>query len=293
VFIFRPRAQIFGLIVLASIFLLSACKSELDKSDPRNLTAMISVEGSDTMLTLLKAWAAAFKKQNPEIPISITSDDSGGGIAALINRTADLAAASRDMTDAECTLVNSKGVRLKKITVARDAIAIVVNPNNPVNAITLQQLEDIYMGKLSNWKQVGGKPEPIEALSREKSSGTFRYFQEHVLHGKNDSAALEVVASTETVIDVVEKDSGAIAYVGLGHAMAAGNKVKMLQLKLMDKSQGVSPSRVSLTADYPLSRPLIIFVDQNPKESVEKFVKFCMSDEGQTLVAKTGYVSIR
>ncbi len=272
---------------------LAGCQSAPNPADPRNLTAMISVEGSDTMVSLLKSWADAFKKSNPEIPISITSADTGVGVASLINRTSDLAMASRDLTDDERSLAHVKGVHLKKYTVARDAVAIIVNVANPINAIGLDQLEKIYMGELTNWNQLGGKNLAIEGLSREKSSGTYEYFQTHVLHGKDPSNSAVLVASNQGIIDKVRKDPGAVAYVGLGYAAAAGNKVKVLGIKLIATSKAVTPSKSSLTDDYPLGRPLIIFADDAPKHSVEAFVNFCLSNEGQKLVPATGYVAIR
>jgi phosphate transport system substrate-binding protein len=290
--VFSAIASVFLNLALA-LLCLSACQTQPNGSDPRNLTAMISAEGSDTMVSLLKSWADAFKTHDPEIPISITSADTGDGIASLINRTTDVAMASRDLTDAERELAHSKGVHLKKYTVARDAIAIIANSANPVAAITIEQLEKIYMGQLSNWSQLGGKDLSIEGLSREKSSGTYEYFQTHVLHGKDNANSAILIASNKSIIERVKTDPGAIAYVGLGHAAAAGNKVKILAIKLMATSKAVSPSKSSMTDDYPLGRPLIIFTDANPKHSVEKFVNFCLSDEGQKLVAATGYVAIR
>jgi phosphate transport system substrate-binding protein len=290
--VFRATASVLLNMILA-LLCLSGCHTQPNASDPRNLTAMISAEGSDTMVSLLKSWADAFKTHDPEIPISITSADTGDGIASLINRTTDVAMASRDLTDGERELAHSKGVHVKKYTVARDAIAIIANSANPVSTITLEQLEKIYMGQLSNWSQLGGKDLSIEGLSREKSSGTYEYFQSHVLHGKDNANSAIMIASNKSIIEKVKTDPGAIAYVGLGHAAAAGNKVKILAIKLMATSKAVSPSKSSMTDDYPLGRPLIIFTDENPKHSVEKFVNFCLSDEGQKLVAATGYVAIR
>ena len=278
---------------LFALLWLSGCQTGPSPSDPRNLTTMISAEGSDTMVSLLTTWADAFKKANPEIPISITSADSGDGIASLINRTTDLAMASRDLTDDERVLAHTKGVHLKKYTVARDAMAIIANCSNPVKAVTVDQLEQIYLGQLSNWSQLGGKNLPIEGLSREKSSGTYEYFQAHVLHGKDNANSAVLISSNEGIIARIKKDPGAIAYVGLGHAMAAGDKVKILAVKMMANTKGVIPSKTSLTDDYPLGRPLLVFTDASPKHSVEKFVNFCLSDEGQKLVAPTGYVAIR
>ncbi len=288
----KSLAPVLAVAAITSL-LLGACKTEPRASAPGNLSAMVSIEGSTTMLTLLNAWAKAFKAKNPDIPISITTDDSGGGIASLINSTTDLAATSRDLTSDEYDLANSKGVHLKKFTVARDAVAIIVNPTNPVKSISLQQLEAIYTGQLDNWSQIGGKSESIEGLSREKSSGTYRYFQEHVLHGRDTDNSAKLISSTERIVDMVAKDRNAIAYVGMGNAATAGTKIKILPLKLLEHSQPVSPSQTSITRDYPLSRPLLVFTDEHPKPSVEKFVQFCMSDAGQASVPETGYVPIR
>jgi phosphate transport system substrate-binding protein len=295
--------RVFSLLVVvlfAACFLLEACEtpppshtSVTKVSDPRSLTALISVDGSSTMVALIKAWTLEFKKTNSDVPVSITSNDSAGGIASLINRTTDIALSSRELTDAEAALAHSRKIEIERFTVARDAIALIVNPANPVNSVRVDQLEKIYSGQINNWSELGGKAIPITRLSREKESGTFSYFKEHVMHGKDCSGSTKLIPSVAQTIDMVSSDPSAIGYVGLHHALDAKLKVKMLGLKLVDASAPVKPSAVSSVEDYPLSRPLLIFADKNPKGSTRRFIDFCMGAEGQSLVAKTGYIPIK
>jgi phosphate transport system substrate-binding protein len=287
-------------VLIAACFSLEACESPPPShtavtkvSDPRSLTALISVDGSSTMVALIKAWTVEFKKLNTDVPVSITSNDSGGGIASLINRNTDIALSSRDLTESESALAHSKGIEIQRFTVARDAIAFIVNPLNPVDVMKVDQLEKIYSGQINNWNELGGKSVPINRLSREKASGTFAYFKEHVMHGKDCSSSTKLIPSVAQTIEKVSTDPSAIGYVGLHHALEAKLKVKILALKLVDAATGVKPSAVSSVDDYPLSRPLLIFADQNPKSSTKKFIEFCMGSEGQKLVSKTGYIPIK
>jgi phosphate transport system substrate-binding protein len=283
-------ALTFGL----AVFVLISCKLGDGPMDTKGQAkARLSVEGSSTMVLLIKAWVEHFHTLNPNVSISVITDDSGGGIAALLNGTTDLAAASRDLTTAENRLKEMHGVRLKKYTVARDSIAIVVNADNPIRDLTLEQLEGIYAGGIENWRQLDWKDMPIDAISRESSSGTYNYFQQHVLHGKDTIQSVRIASSSGQILDLVASNPGAIAYVGLGHALAAGAKVKILPLKLTARSLPVQPSTYSTTNDYPLSRPLLILANERAQPAANEFVRFCLSDAGQKLVPATGYVSIR
>ncbi len=287
-------------VLIATCFLLEACESPppshssvTKADDPRSLTALISVDGSSTMVALIKAWTAEFKKLNTDVPVSITSNDSGGGIASLINRNTDIALSSRDLTPEETALARSKGIQIQRFTVARDAIALIVNPNNPVDVLKVDQLQKIYAGQINNWSEVGGKSLPITKFSREKESGTFAYFKEHVMHGKECASSAKLIPSVAQTIEKVSADPSTIGYVGLHHALEAKLKVKILALKLIDSTAGVRPSAVSSVDDYPLSRPLLIFADENPKGSTKRFIDFCMGEQGQKLVSKTGYIPIK
>jgi phosphate transport system substrate-binding protein len=270
----------------------TSCRRLETHEDPSALTATVTVEGSDTMDFLVRAWANEFMRYNPAVHVSVTAADSGKGIAALIGRTTDLAAASRDLTADEANLVKMRGIKLRKVTVARDAIAVIVNPANPVNELKLSQLKKIFAGDFSNWKELGGPAKKIDLFCREESSGTYKYFQQHVLEESDYSDSIKAVPNSKAMVDAVEKDKWSIGYVGLRQALSAQNKIKLLSLKLFDSAHAALPTKLSTTGDYPISRPLLIFQDSNPKQSVKQFIKFCLSDQGQKVVVDNGYVSV-
>jgi phosphate transport system substrate-binding protein len=232
-------------------------------------------------------------KLHPDVPVSVTSDDSGSGITALINRTTDVAAASRSLTAEEEKLILQKGEHLRKITVARDAVVILVNTGNPVDDMTLDQLRDIFSGSKKNWHDFGGPNKKIEVFTREKESGTYNYFQQHVLKGQPYAKSSTELQSSSAVTQAVEKQPWAIGYVGLGYAADAGTKVKIVKVKIQEGAAAVAPTQASAVDAYPLSRPLIIFVDKEPKPSVQQFVDFCLSDDGQKIVTAAGYVGLK
>lgn len=280
-----------AITAVLSILILSAC-AKSDAPDPRNLTTMVSVEGSDTMTDLVKKLAETFMKQNENVPVSVSGDDSGRGIQALLNKTTDLAAASRDLTPEEEKLAHQKRIHLRRVTIARDSIAIIVNERNPVNQMTMEQLRKIYSGEFKRWRDVGGEDKPIELCMREPASGTSSYFREHVLAGGEYAASARSFNSHEAVTHEVAARPSAIGYVGMGSATASGAKVKSIDLKLTAASSGVEATPVSTTGDYPLSRPLFFFLERQSKESVQKFVDFCLSEDGQKLVVSSGFVKV-
>jgi phosphate transport system substrate-binding protein len=277
---------------LASLVICASCNSETH-DDARGLTAMVSVEGSNTMGKLMQRLAKAYMEKHPNVPVSLTSDDSGSGIAALINKTTDLATASRDLSQEEMKLLSTRREHLRKITIAGDAVVVLVNPANPVSELTLKQLHDIFTGSLKNWRELGGANKAIHIFSREKQSGTYSYFQQHVMDGEAYGASATMFPSTEAITAAIEDDPYSIGYEGLSNASAAASKVKMLRLKVTGNGPAVAPTVASEVLDYPLSRPLIIFVDHRPKQSVRQFLDFCTSDDGQKIVTAEGYARLK
>ena len=204
-----------ALIVISLLAVsLSSCNGSV-REDPRGLTALVSVEGSNTMTALMQDWAKAFMATHAGVPVSITSDDSGSGIDALINRTTDLATSSRDLTGPEIKLIAERGEHLKKVTVACDAIVVLVNPENPVSQLTLAQIRSIFTGSKRNWQDFGGPNQQIRLFSREKESGTYTYFLQHALKGEPYGSCAKVLPSTEAITEAVEKERWSIAYEGL------------------------------------------------------------------------------
>ena len=217
-------ARILGLLLILPI-LIGSCASSSGGSQnpPQGSTSYIENKGSDTIVNLALAWAEEYQKENPDVRISVTGGGSGTGIAALINGTVDIANASRQIKPEELAQAKSKGIDPKEFVIARDAIAVIVNPNNPVSELTLQQISDIYSGKIKNWKEVGGEDRPIVRLSRETNSGTHVYFLETVLRlGQADNKTLFsmdtlLLPSSEGIVYEVRQNPNAIGYDGLGY----------------------------------------------------------------------------
>ena len=254
----------------------------------------ITIKGSDTMVHLVSDWAEAFMKEDPNVEVAVTGGGSGTGIAALINGTTEICASSRDMKEKEKQQAKEKGIETKEVVVARDGIAVVVNPKNPVKELDMQQLAQIYTGAYTKWNQIGGSDKEILVFSRESSSGTYAFFQEHVLKNKDYTPKAKLMPATSAIIESVSTDEDAIGYVGLGYALAAGSKVKIIGVKADANSLAVMPSDETVTSgQYSISRPLYLYVPTKTKAEVTAFVDFCLSDAGQEIVKKEGYVTIK
>ena len=230
---------------------------------------------------------------HPDADLSVTGGGSGTGIAALLNGTTDVCAASRTMKPSERDLASEKGIEPVELVVGRDGIAVVVNPANPVDSLTLEQIRKIYTGAYDRWSQVGGPDEPIVVLCRESSSGTYVFFQEHVLQKRDYRQDARLMPATSAIIQSVSSDQWAIGYVGLGHAMEAAGKVNILPVKTDDGSPPVVPSEQTvLSGDYSIARPLHLYTAGEPTGVVRQFIDFCLSSEGQRIVRQTGYVAL-
>jgi len=277
-----------GLLLLTAI---AGCDS-----GPKQQSAPVqtlSIKGSDTMVHLVSSWTEEFMKAHAEADISVTGGGSGTGIAALINGTTDICAASRGMKDKEQNLAKENKVSPVEIPVARDGIALIVHPENPVNSLTIDQLRLIYTGKITNWKEVGGADTPILLLSRESSSGTFVFFQEHILNKEDFSPSARLLPGTSALVQAVAADRGAIAYVGLGFAEEAKSKAKTLGVQAKDQPKPVVPSEETVVSGaYPVSRPLFFYTNGIPKDTIKQFIDFCLSPAGQKIVRETGYVPV-
>ncbi|MFH1021498.1 MAG: PstS family phosphate ABC transporter substrate-binding protein [Pseudomonadota bacterium] len=253
----------------------------------------LSIKGSDTMVHLVSSWTEEFMKAHAEADISVTGGGSGTGITALINGTTDICAASRGMKEKELKLAGDKKISPVEIPVARDGIVLIVHPENPVNGLTIDQLRLIYTGKVTNWKEVGGPDTPILLLSRESSSGTFVFFQEHILNKEDFSSSARLLPGTSALVQSVAADRGAIAYVGLGFAAEAKGTVKTLGIQAGDQAAPVVPSEETVSSGaYPVSRPLFFYTNGAPTDTTKQFIDFCLSPAGQKIVRETGYVPV-
>lgn len=225
--------------------------------------------------------------------ISVTGGGSGTGIAAMLNGTTDICAASRQMKKQEFAMAEQKKITPIRYVVARDGIAVVVNPKNPVSTLTIEQLGKIFTGAYTNWNQVGGPDQPIIVLSRESSSGTYVFFQEHVLGKKDYTTNARLMPATSAIIQSVGEDAWSIGYVGLGYAVEAGNKVKMLAVKADDKSPAIVPSEETVVSgEYSIARPLQLYTNGEATGTIKEFIDYCLSPAGQKVVRETGYVPL-
>ncbi len=284
----RFTTVLFTLVIAA--ILLTGCSRNDGGSEEKTF---ITVKGSDTMVHLASTWAEAFMEENPGIEVSVTGGGSGTGIAALLNGTTDICAASRKIKDKETKLATQKGIQAKETIVARDGIAIVVNPSNPVSELSIEQIGKIFTGATPTWDAVGGKSAGIEVLSRESSSGTYVFFQKKVLSKKDYSQKAKLMPATSAIVQSVSSNENAIGYIGLGYAAAAKGKVKVLSVKANSSSPAVIPSEATVkSGEYEVSRPLQIYTNGEAKGVVKKFIDFCLSARGQEIVKETGYVAI-
>jgi phosphate transport system substrate-binding protein len=247
------------------------------------------------MVNLALAWAEDYPRVQPNIRISVTGGGTGTGIMALINGTADIANCSREMKPEEITAIKSKGITPVQFIVARDAIAVVVNPTNPVDNLTLKEISDIYVGNVTNWREVGGDDRPIVLLSRESNSGTYMYFLEHVVRlGEKDSTLLFspntlLMPSSEGISAEIRQNPNAIGYDGLGYVTP---DQKMLAVAPEEGDHYVLPSLATVDdGTYPISRPLYMYTAGEPTGHVKSFIEWVLRD-GQSIVSKLGFVPL-
>ena len=282
---------------LISLFILTSCASN-SSSNPSSDSSALYIEnkGSDTIVNLALAWAERYQSEHPEVRISVTGGGSGTGIASIINGTVDIANASRQIKQEEIEDAKSNGIDPVEFIVARDAIAVIVNPENSVNQLTLQQISDIYSGKITNWKEVGGEDRPIVKLSRETNSGTHVYFLETVLRmGNSEDETLFsmdtlLLPSSEGIIVEVRQNPNAIGYDGLGYVP---DDLKMIAIAEEEAGQYVLPS-ISTVNDktYPIARDLYMYTDGEPTGVIKEYIEWILSDEAQQIVAELGFVPV-
>jgi phosphate transport system substrate-binding protein len=291
-----------GIYFTGLIFLLlfSACNRAAQVTPGGSNNAQSSTivnKGSDTLVNLALAWAEEYHKLHPEIEISVTGGGSGTGIAALINGTVDIANASRQIKPEEIQQAKANGVTPKEFVVSRDAIAVIVNPDNPVKELTIQQLSDIYSGKINNWKEVGGEDRVIVRLSRETNSGTHVFFLENVVRmGDPNNKTLFatdtlLLPSSEIITAETRDNPNAIGYDGLGYVTP---EVKMIAIGQDAAGPFVFPSADTVNSGrYPIARDLYMYTNGEPTGKVLDYINWIMTPEAQAIVKDLGFVPIK
>ena len=285
-------------LLLAAFLFLAACASGGPSTGgtPAPAAGAVDDKGSDTMVNLALAWAQAYEVEHPDINVSVTGGGSGTGLAALINGTADIANASRAIKPEESSAIEANGQKPVEFIVARDAIAVVINPGNPVSQLSLPQLSAMYSGQITNWREVGGEDRPIVLLSRETNSGTHVYFLENVLRlGKKVDTLFSpdtlLLPSSEGISAEVRQNPNAIGYDGLGYVTA---DMKTVAVSSKDGGPFVLPTIATVNdKSYPISRDLYMYTAGEPTGAVKDYLDWVLGPAAQQIVAQLGFVPVK
>ncbi len=248
----------------------------------------ITVKGSDTLVILAQKWAEVYMGEHKDTKIQVSGGGSGTGFAALQSQTTDLCDASRKAKPAEiANCIKAFGKRPTEYKVALDGLSVYVNPENKLTELTVDQVGDIFTGKIKNWKEVGGPDAPITVYSRENSSGTYEFFKEHILKGKDFAASAQTMPGTAAIVQAIVKDKNGIGYGGAAY----GGNSKLLSIKKDENSPAIAPTEENvMTGTYPIWRHLYVYV--NPaldKGELAAYMNWIRSDEGQKYVKDIGY----
>ena len=302
---FGSRSSNFiSFLLVLSLFLVSCSKKDESSlsngSSTKEEKITIQNAGSDTMVNLAQAWAESYASLEQKISVEVSGGGSGTGIAALINGTVDIANCSRSMKPSEIEkAVQNTGKEPKELIVGFDALAVYVHKENPLEKISLQQLADIYgeQGKMTTWSKLdiqyaACKSDEIIRVSRQSNSGTYVYFREAIL-GKTGDFKLgsRDLHGSKDVVELVANTPCAIGYSGMGYAT---DHVKMLKVSKKDGGQTAGPSvENTLNGTYPIARPLYIYSLGEPSGDVKKYLDWILSEAGQSIVSKSGYVPVQ
>jgi len=287
------------IFLVVSLLALTACADNSTSTD-NNISASdrsyIENKGSDTIVNLALALAEAYQDLHPNIRVSVTGGGSGTGISALINGTTDVANASRQIKPEEIEAIQASGTDPIEYKIARDAIAIIVHRDNPIDSLTLQQISDIYSGNINNWNELGGEKRPIVRLSRETNSGTHVYFLEKVLRlGDKSNQTLFsqdtlLLPSSEVISAEIRDNPNSIGYDGLGYVT---EDMKVIAVAEDSDKKPVLPSIETVNNNtYPISRNLYMYTAGEPPFFIMEYLDWIQSPEAQSIVIELGFVPL-
>ena len=271
--------------------LVAAAVLAVVSAEPSVAARGLTIKGSDTMVILGQRWAEAYMGARQGSVVQVTGGGSGTGIAALINGTTDICMSSRPMKDDEKFKLRDRYQTLGvEIPVAKDGLSIYLHEQNPVKELTIAQLREIYTGRATNWRQVGGNDAPIVIYGRENSSGTYVYFKDHVLLGRDFSPRCQTLPGTAAVVNAVAKDPNGIGYGGAAYAKG----VRDCAVRKDAKSPAVLPTAATVRdGSYPITRFLYFYTRTKPAGAVRQFTDWVLSADGQSLATKVGYFPVR
>lgn len=244
---------------------------------------IIGISGSDSMLVLTRLWAEEYMQERPGVSVYAWGGGSAKGIKDLIAGRVEIAAVSRPLLASEARRLAEtfRTVGLSHM-VAKEALSIYVNPQNPIKDLSIEELRLIFTGKIRNWSELGGLDHPIVVVRRSPASGTYHYFKEHVLEGAEYTEAARVMSDTNSIVEVVEENPFAIGYGGVAYGKPLHSRIS-----------GVAPTEGNIREGfYPITRYLYLLTVSSPRGGTKAFIDWVLGLEGQRLVREAGYVSL-
>ncbi|MCU0638557.1 MAG: phosphate ABC transporter substrate-binding protein [Candidatus Krumholzibacteria bacterium] len=277
--------------LLKSLFRFSFLMTALAMSaaimaGPAITAETIVIDGSTTVGPIAKAFAEYYMSLHKDVNITVSESGSGNGAKSIVNGTCDIADMSRFMKPTEFAAAVEKGRMPVAHVVAVDGIAMIVNPANPVKALTVEQVRGIYTGAIRNWKEIGGPDVAIVRISRDTNSGTYETFESLVMNKEKIHEGVEYVGSNGAIRQRVQSTPAAIGYVGLGFV---DRSVKALDIN------GVMPERNTVASGkYPIARPLFMFTNGYPElgSHLHAFVTLYLTERGQEIVEEIGFIPV-
>tara|TARA_B100000378_G_scaffold35792_1_gene26898 strand:- start:583 stop:1452 length:870 start_codon:yes stop_codon:yes gene_type:complete len=281
----------FGALLV--LLLALACGGADGSSGARR--TVIQNKGSDTIVFVALAWAENYGDVNPSVAVAVTGGGSGTGISAMVNGTVDIANTSRAMTESEIEEARSRGIDPIEHVVGFDALAVFLHPDNPLDALSISQLAEIYAegGAYEAWSDLGVSipgcsSDEIIRVSRQNNSGTYAYFKEAVL-GQDEykPGSLDMNGSSE-VVDLVGNTPCAIGYSGLAYA----TEIVEMPCILTDRGDCVSPSAESaIDGSYPIARPLFMYTAGEPTGMIKEYMDWILGEAGQCILVDKGFAA--
>ncbi len=248
------------------------------------MAGKLVIKGSTTVLPIAQAAAEVFMKTHPDVSISVSGGGSGNGIKAIIDGTCDIADSSRFIKEKEVKLATERGAFPVPHRVALDCVVPIVHPQCPISDISMKNLKDVYTGKITNWKTLGGPDKKIVVVSRDTSSGTYEVWRKIVLKKERVTPKALLQASNGAISQIIAKNKYAMGYIGIGYL---NKEIKPLTVDGVEATP-----ETTLTGAFPISRALFMFTAGWPEGDTLSFINYLVSPEGQKLVLKEGFVSI-
>ena len=277
---------------------LAALSLSSRRGRPGPKQKMVQIKGSDTMVNLVQILAEEYMAKNPGSAIAVTGGGSGIGITAIINQTCDIANHSRDWRQKEIDQAWEKGVQPKFFAIAVDGLSVIVNASNPIERMTMAEVGSLYRGEIKNWKAVGGPDKAVSLYGRQSNSGTYVFFQEHVLGNKPFSTDVKEMNGNAQIIEGVIQDEGGVGYVGVGYLYDKDGKIRqglrVVNISKTKDSPAFAPTdkKAVDSGDYPIARALFQATPGKPNGVVADFIRFEIGPEGQKIAEREGFYTV-